>query len=555
MELFLNNKHYKTMKLQFEKSIFKVFGKYVFFNPSGKLEHKSSQEVNEYFKNKIIEVSYQTTNHKGKTETVNLHKTFYEVWSSDPNMKEFQEIIFECNEALIRKGQFNSFRGCGYHLEDVKVDKTINLNNTFDHLRSLVNYNENHFKYLLDFFAQMIQQPHILPHVCLVFISAEGVGKDLFMNFMSEVISNEYYVNTAKIEQLLGRFNTSIGGKLMVVINESDPVETRERVDIIKEVTTAESLLIEGKYKDSIKCKNYARFIFLSNRLTAFPVEEGSRRPVIFQCSSKYTKEIIGAKANDAYFGPLINMYKDEKYQKLMLEYLKRRDISKFNPQLFEKTDLHKQLEKYSRSPIIEFLAKIVDIHANDVSFTMKSLDALNEYNELVKAHRLKYEYTQAKFNLELENKFKVKIGKSSVTTLTFNIGELKQILEKKYNYNFEEEKEEEPIEIMKEDLSVNVSLEDEIMHLQKRLRDAKIKQLQQLEEQCNKLKNPDPIVEKVGFDKYCEEPIKKQKQVYKLPAKPIKQSVFTKEVIKQPEPEEESDDDLVEASKHIFNF
>lgn len=33
---------------------------------------------------------------------------------------------------------------------------------------------------------------------------------------------------------------------------------------------TAEDLVTEAKYKDAIKCKNYARFVFFSNRLTLF---------------------------------------------------------------------------------------------------------------------------------------------------------------------------------------------------------------------------------------------------------------------------------------------
>lgn len=110
----------------------------------------------------------------------------------------------------------------------------IRLDSIFDQKRSLVNYNENDFNYVLDYYAQLIQQPHITPQVCLVFISAEGVGKDKHAKFIGNVIGNDLYVNTAKLEQITGKFNSLIGGKLFVVINEANPVDTRDRCDLIR---------------------------------------------------------------------------------------------------------------------------------------------------------------------------------------------------------------------------------------------------------------------------------------------------------------------------------
>jgi hypothetical protein len=83
---------------------------------------------------------------------------------------------------------------------------------------------------VLNYLAQLVQQPHILPHTTLIFISEEGVGKDIFATFLGEVIGEKYTHNTEKLEQVCGRFNTVLGGKLMMVINETNPVESRERI-------------------------------------------------------------------------------------------------------------------------------------------------------------------------------------------------------------------------------------------------------------------------------------------------------------------------------------
>ncbi len=96
---------------------------------------------------------------------------------------------------------------------------------------------------------------------------------------MSNVLSDKYTHNTEKLEQICGKFNSILGGKLLMVVNETNPVESRERIENIKFLITAEDLTIEGKHKDPIKSKNFARFMFFSNRLFAFPVEEKARRP------------------------------------------------------------------------------------------------------------------------------------------------------------------------------------------------------------------------------------------------------------------------------------
>ena len=103
----------------------------------------------------------------------------------------------------------------------------MSLSPIFEHIRTLCNYSETNFNYILDYLAQLVQQPHILPHTCLIFITEEGVGKDVFANFLGNVISEKYSGNVEKLELICGKFNTALGGKLLFTLNETDPVESR----------------------------------------------------------------------------------------------------------------------------------------------------------------------------------------------------------------------------------------------------------------------------------------------------------------------------------------
>ena len=493
-EIFLQSEAYKKMRAIYSNKCFKIFGKYAWYE-GNKIEIKPVADVQEYFKNKRITVSFETTDtdKKGnvKTKTIELEKSYYDVWSYDPDMLEYTSVVFECDTSLVTKDQYNRFRGCGYHLINVKPAETINLDRIYEHIKSLVNYVESDFEYLLNYLAQMVQQPHILPNVCLVFISDEGVGKDIFAKFTSNTIGMEYCTNTEKLDQVCGKFNSVLDGKILITINETNPVESRDRIENIKFLITADNLEVEKKHKDPVNTKNFARFMFFSNRLTAFPIDEKSRRPKIIQSSKKYTKESIGAVKNKEYFDPLVKQYQNEQYQKMFLDMLKARDISQFNPQLFEKTKLHKELEEHSRPPHVQWLANLVTKYLKKDIHTMSSHDVLKSYNQLLKDQNLKYEMSQKTLNLELKNNYDVKIDKSSVMMCRFDIPELRKLLETKHEYVFDDDAEvdddddddEDVLEegVDKKPKAVTLSLEEQIEHYTKLVNDLKMKQVNEI--------------------------------------------------------------------------
>ena len=190
-------------------------------------------------------------------------------------------------------------------------------------MKSLVNFNEEHYTYFISWLAQMIQEPHILPDTCWIFISEEGVGKDIFQKFVAACIGKTYTANTEKLDQICGTFNTLLGGKILFTINETNPLESRQRIENIKYLVTATDLVIEEKYKNPIVCDNYCRFMFFSNKLFAFPAETGNRRPIIFKSSEKYLPSSYGIEENRKYFVDLVALCKNPKYQSKFLHNTK----------------------------------------------------------------------------------------------------------------------------------------------------------------------------------------------------------------------------------------
>lgn len=214
MNRFLKSQDYKTMKLKYEKNYFKLGGAYAYFD-GDKITNKTQGSISEQFKNKKITV----TDTEGETSKT---KNFYQIWSEDPDMREYVEVVFDCGK--VKPHQYNLFDGIGSHLKDVKLKKDLALEPILEHFRSMTGYNDEHYEYLLNYCAHLVQKPSQLPSTCLVIISPEGTGKDLFADFIGNVINPKYYVNTDKINSIAGGFNSLLAGKLFTVINETNPV-------------------------------------------------------------------------------------------------------------------------------------------------------------------------------------------------------------------------------------------------------------------------------------------------------------------------------------------
>jgi hypothetical protein len=263
MEKFYKSKTYQEMKAKCEKEYFKLGGEYAWYD-GNKIVNKSTNKIAEHFKNKKVTIDLERETPDGETIVTKKEKTFYQIWSEDPNMKEYNEVVFDCNVKKVKDYQFNLFDGFvikNHKIVD-KVKAKAGLKFINKHLSILCNHNKDHVKLVKWYYGQALQKPHILSNICLVFISKEGVGKDLFFYLFEAVFGEKYCYNVDKLDYIVGHFNSTAAGKIIGVINETDPVDSQKRRDNIKYIITAKKFQIEGKHKDPVKAANYCRLAF-----------------------------------------------------------------------------------------------------------------------------------------------------------------------------------------------------------------------------------------------------------------------------------------------------
>ena len=281
----------------------------------------------------------------------------------------------------------------------------VDLSIILEHIESLCGYNKELYDGYIAYLAHIIQRPYELSHSSFIFISPEGTGKDKHYIFLSKVIGEKYCVITGSLESVLGKFNSLLAGKLLITINETDPKESKEREASIKHFTTAETVTIEGKYKDPIKANNYARFTWYSNKTFAYPVTGNSRRPRICKSSDKYIS--LPSAEKKAYFEKLIAQMNDKNVQYSFLRYLQSYDISTFDFQKVIKSDLHVELEKFSAPVLANFLLTKVNAQ-KEAEQKYRTMAFYRDYHVWLRVNNFKYETDTKKLKFELTNTYNI---------------------------------------------------------------------------------------------------------------------------------------------------
>ena len=84
---------------------------------------------------------------------------------------------------------------------DFDVDKEVSR--FLNHLKLLVGHEEDAYNYLINYIADLLQNPQKLPEVCLVFKSKQGLGKDLMINYIEKLIGDKYVYRTSNLEEFM----------------------------------------------------------------------------------------------------------------------------------------------------------------------------------------------------------------------------------------------------------------------------------------------------------------------------------------------------------------
>jgi hypothetical protein len=205
--------------------------------------------------------------------------------------------------------------------------------------------------------AHMLQKPRIKTRVAMVFYSPEKqIGKNIVLDYLREwIFGVAITAETDGIAEMEDRFNSGLGGKLVVVINEAPATRDNYHTlwDKMKNRITAIRNRIEAKGMDKIEVLDYTNYIITTNNISAVKIEDGDARYFIQQVSSC-------RKSDYAYFARFDGVKNAESASQIY-SYLMNYDISSFDPRDIPYNAVKAEMQKISKPKPEMFIEEIID--------------------------------------------------------------------------------------------------------------------------------------------------------------------------------------------------
>lgn len=373
----------------------------------------------------------------------NLPNKFIENWLKDMWIKTYEKMDFLPKPLEVKNDVYNTFKG--FRIEKMIIEPDNDIDIFLNQIRLLVGKDEAGYEYMIKYLAHLVQMAGELPCVMLLFRSIQqGVGKNLFFEKISEkMIGRDYYVSTADIDKIIGRFSV-INKKFMICLDEAHGRDTFSNSDKIKNIITGEKITMETKGVDAFDIRNVGRYIVFSNNTNPMPIDASDRRIVAFECNC----DMAG---NVEYFNKLAKALDNDSKIKGFYNYLKDIDISGWRPHVNRpKTEFYKELKQANMGIDKKFMKFYYDNNSTTSVIKIKSCELYDRFvdycenEEMIQQQKI---MKQTKFSTTVKTQFSSCVEfnrKKDGMYFTIHIDKLKIHLIDKLDFEFYEDSDDE---------------------------------------------------------------------------------------------------------------
>lgn len=174
-------------------------------------------------------------------------------------------------------------------------------------------------RWLLGFFAHLVQRPDEKPLVALVFRGSKGVGKNALVERVGYLIDAHFAV-VANQRYLTGQFNSHLEHALFIVFDEAFWSGDKKAEGQLKDLITGSHHFIERKGYEPYKAANRTRVAILGNEDWIAPASHDERRYAVFDVGD-------GRKQDRSFFQEMREGMERGGYR-LLLRYLLDFDLT-----------------------------------------------------------------------------------------------------------------------------------------------------------------------------------------------------------------------------------
>ena len=231
-------------------------------------------------------------------------RTAWDVFDTAANNNSFykRDITFYSTSSE----DFSYFQG--YKYDSVQNDSIIEgFNNHIKHI--WCKDDEYLYNYVQSWFATIIQHPTARCNTALVVKGAEGTGKNAITDVWCELLSGYSNSNVSDIDTIVGKFNTAVENKKLLVCNEMDSADMNSTsvFNRLKKLITENVVDINTKNITArTGVQNVSNYVFISNEFNPVKISSTDRRYCIFTPSEE-------VKGDYKYFDAMFTLMKDER--------------------------------------------------------------------------------------------------------------------------------------------------------------------------------------------------------------------------------------------------
>jgi len=325
-------KLYSTKKKYFEYFVCKVLRPqplFIYSENENKFNNSllySENDIKATF-NHLKSGIFKTTNQNEQKET-----KFINEWLEDKNIKLYNRMDFlpfngVKNLTDINKTVFNLFNGYNPDIttQFQHIDKLKILKPFIDLLFELVGAENKSYDYFINFLAHLIKKPAERIPVCFIFKSKQGVGKNMMLDCVGNLIGKHHYITSSNPQDFFGDYAEGFFRKLLVNLNECEGKDTFDFEGRIKSFTTEPTITLNPKFVRQTTINNYARLIITTNKPNPIPIDIRSkdRRFIVFQSTDKYLNDKYGT----LFWTKLKEHFEKPEFISSLYDFFNTRDI------------------------------------------------------------------------------------------------------------------------------------------------------------------------------------------------------------------------------------
>jgi len=214
--------------------------------------------------------TYWKKHQRGKTSPIDL-------WLGSSRRREYSGFTFRPGGGDTGD-KLNLFRGWG-----VQPDPRASCALFLAHLHEVVcGRDDDAYDYLLQWLADTVQRPEDKPGTAIALGSGQGAGKGTIGEYIGPIFGH-HLARLNGSDQLLGRFNDLIAGKLLVFGDEAAWPGDRRGIEKLKSYITEARVTVERKHIPAYEIHNHCRYIFATNSSHFAPAEIDDRRFVVLK--------------------------------------------------------------------------------------------------------------------------------------------------------------------------------------------------------------------------------------------------------------------------------